>query len=394
MGRARGNYVTQDYPGLGGAQTAAQRRPSRFKAFIPASIADLELSLPSGLAAEMEAASTAVRTLNDSPPRLASLEGVARHLLRQESTASSRIEGLSLGHRRIALADFDLEGSSDQKAADIVGNIRAMVQALELGDSGEVITPKHIQGIHRTLLRFGGDEPIAGKWRTSQGWIGGSAPTTATYVPPPHTEVVRLMDDLCAFINRTDVPVLMQAAVAHAQFENVHPFADGNGRVGRCLIHTVLRRRGLAPRFVPPVSVVIAGRRDAYFAGLGEYRDADEIDSWLAFFADATAAAAHKADALSLRIDELEQTWLAAFEPRPRANSTVRRVIGMLPAHPVLNVPIVQTELQVSDVAAGNALNELTKTGVIRPVNEKVRGRVWECPTMYELMTEFEQSLV
>jgi Fic family protein len=320
------------------------------------------------------------------------LDAVARHLLLQESTASSRIEGLALGHRRIALADFDLESSADHKAADIVGNIRAMTQAVALGATGEQITPQHIKDIHRTLLRFGVDEPIAGKWREEQGWIGGSTPARATYVPPPPSEVQRLMDDLCDFMNRTDVPVLAQAGVAHAQFGNVHPFVDGNGRVGRCLIHTVLRRRGLAPNFVPPISVVLAARANSYFAGLAEFRG-DGIQDWLSFFADATAAAAGKAEHLSHDVDALEERWLSSLSRRPRRDSAVYGVIRMLPAYPVLNVGTVQHEVGVSDVAAGNALNDLAEAGVLRLVTDRVRGRVWECPTMYVLMADFEAAL-
>ena len=389
MERARGHFVTRSYAGVAGAQTAAQRRGGKYQAFIPDPIAEFELRLSSRLVADLDAAAGAVRALNASPPKLASLEAVARHLLRQESTASSRIEGLSLGHRRIALADFDLENSRDAKAADIVGNIHAMRQAIDLGDSTGQITPEHIRAIHATLLRYGGDDLIAGKWRSQQGWIGGSAPTQAVYVPPPPEEVHRLVKDLCTFINRTDVPILMQAAVVHAQFETVHPFADGNGRVGRCLIHMVLRRRGLAPNFVPPISVVLAARREAYFGGLKEYRD-NEVEQWLTFFADATGVAALTAEELSGSIDKLEANWLSRFARRPRRDSAVYRVVRMLPAHPVLNVVTVQDELGVSDVAAGNALNELANVDVIRVVDDRVRGRVWECPTMYTLMTEFE----
>ncbi|MHB8691999.1 MAG: Fic family protein [Solirubrobacteraceae bacterium] len=392
MPPVRGHFVTKHYDGIAGAQTAAQRRGGEYRAFVPDPIADLELSLPNQLAAELETASARVRELNSTAPKLASLEAVAHHLLRQESTASSRIEGLALGHRRIALADFDLEGSADQRAADIVGNIRAMSQAIHVGTTAERIKAQHVIDIHRTLFRFGDDEPIAGKWRDRQGWIGGSAPTRAAYVPPPADEVERLVIDLCRFINRTDVPVLVQAAIAHAQFENVHPFADGNGRVGRCLIHTVLRRRNLAPNFVPPISVVLGARRNAYFAGLAEFRS-DGVEHWLSFFADATVLAARKAEELSTTIDELQERWLSELDRRPRRDSTVHRVVVMLPAHPVLNVPAVQRELGVSDVAAGASLNELQRAGVLVIARGRLRGRVWECPTMYALMDDFEASL-
>lgn len=392
MGRVRGHFVDRTYAGIAGAQTAAQRRGSQYRAFVPDPVGDLELSLPGALAADLETASAAVRELNDSPSKLVSLEAVARHLLRQESTASSRIEGLSLGHRRIAFADFDLERSGDEKATDIVGNIRAMAVALNLGDGADRITPEHIKDIHRTLLRFGVDERIAGELRGQPGWIGGTTPTTAAYVPPPYEEVPRLLDDLCEFVNRTDLPALVQAAVAHAQFENVHPFADGNGRVGRCLIHTVLRRRGLAPSFVPPISVVLLARRDAYFSGLAEYR-AGELEHWLAYFADVSSVAAERADDLATRIEVIQQDWLGRFSRRPRSDAAVYNVMRMLPAHPVLNVSTVRQHAGVSDVAAGAALNELAQLGIIRTVDDRQRGRVWETPALYDLMAEFEQEL-
>ena len=115
--------------------------------------------------------------------------------------------------------------------------------------------------------------------------------------------------------------------------------------------------------------------------------------SWLAFFADATAVAAQKAEELSARIDSTEAEWLSRFTRQPRRDSTVYGVVRVLPAHPVLSVLTVQEELGVSDVAAGNALNELEQLEVIKLVNRRLRGRVWECPAMYSLMAEFESSL-
>jgi Fic family protein len=319
---------------------------------VPDPIADLDLLLPGEVAGALETASATVHELNVSPLKLVSLEAVARHLLREESLASSRIEGLALGHRRIALADYDLEQADDHKAADIVGNIRAMTQAVELGAGARAFTPDDVLAVHRTVLRFGEDEPIAGKWREKQGWVGGQVPTHAAYVPPPHEEVPRLMEDLCEFINRTNMPATAQAAIAHAQFENIHPFIDGNGRVGRCLIPTVLRRRGLTPNYVPPVSVILAARRNHYFAGLEDFRG-DGLYRWLDFFADATDTAAREAAGLAATMDDLQGRWLERFPRPPRADSAVRRVVAVLPAHPVLDVRVVMNRLGISERAAG-----------------------------------------
>lgn len=392
MGRGRGHYVTKTWTGEPGAQTSAERRGGRYRAFVPDPIAELELLLPGEVAGALETASAAVRELNASPLRLVSLEAVARHLLREESLASSRIEGLALGHRRLALADYDLGQTADPQAADVVGNIRAMTEAVELGAEAKRITPSNILAVHRTMLRFGVDEPIAGKWRDKQGWVGGQVPTHAAYVPPPHGEVPRLMKDLCAFMNRTDLPALAQAAIAHAQFENIHPFADGNGRVGRCLIHTVLRRRGLTPNYIPPVSVILAARRNHYFDGLEDFRG-DGLYRWLDFFADATDTAAREADRLAATMDDLQDRWLERFPRPPRADAAVRRVIAVLPAHPVLDVRVAMNRLDISERAAGAALAELEQVGVLKQVKKRIRGRVWECPDLFRVIREFEADL-
>lgn len=392
MGRGRGHYVTKTWTGEPGAQTSAERRGGIYRAFVPDPIAELELLLSGEVAGALETASATVRELNASSLRLASLEAVARHLLREESLASSRIEGLALGHRRLALADYNLGQTDDPHAADVVGNIRAMTDAVELGAKARKITPSNILAVHGTMLRFGVDEPIAGKWRDKQGWVGGQVPTHAAYVPPPHGEVPRLMKDLSAFMNRTNLPALAQAAITHAQFENIHPFADGNGRVGRCLIHTVLRRRGLTPNYTPPVSVILAARRNHYFDGLEDFRG-DGLYRWLDFFADATETAAREAGRLAATMDDLQEQWFERFPRPPRADAAVRRVIAVLPAHPVLDVRVVMNRLDISERAAGAALAELEQVGVLKQVKKRIRGRVWECPDLFRVIREFEADL-
>src|SRR5665811_1420877 len=115
-----------------------------------------------------------------------------------------------------------------------------------------------------------GWNPMGGRFRSEQNWIGGSAfnPCSAEYVPPPHELVPDLVADLCEFCNDDSLPAVAQAAIAHAQFETIHPFVDGNGRMGRALLHLVLRRRGLAPRILPPISLILATWSRDYIGGL------------------------------------------------------------------------------------------------------------------------------
>ena len=167
------------------------------------------------------------------------MQADARQLARAEAR---RLAGRSIGNQ----------------AAEILNNIDAMEFAVDEAARAEELLPSGLCDIHRALLARSIGARGAGEVRDAQNWIGGNDynPCGADYVPPPAEEVAPLLDDLCAFANDDLLPPLLQAAAAHAQFETIHPFEDGNGRTGRALVQVILRRRGLAPAFVPPVSVV------------------------------------------------------------------------------------------------------------------------------------------
>ena len=208
-------------------------------------------------------------------------------------------------------------------------------RAVALGSGARPLRLSDIFALHRVLMLATTTPQIAGEVRDRQNWIGGNAynPGRADFVPPPPELVKGLMGDLVAFVNRTDFPPVVQAAVAHAQFETIHPFADGNGRVGRALIHVVLRRRGLAQRYVPPVSLVLAADATAYVAGLTAFRE-DRAADWILLFAQALERAAAKASELALRLAELQEKWRESAG-RPRRHSSAEALIVELPAHPI-----------------------------------------------------------
>ncbi len=394
MGRARGRVedrLWEARPGAPGGRRS--RKAFHFEVFIPEPVADWNIALRADAVAAVTEATTSVDHLNQSPPKLQSLESLARQLLRAESLASSRIEGLELSHRRLAKAAFDGDRAHDAKASDVVGNIAAMERAIEMGASANPFTVKDIQAIHESLLRFGLDKPIAGVIRTKQNWIGRNAltPENADFVPPPPDRIKPLLKDLCTFMNRTDLPALVQAAVAHAQFETIHPFMDGNGRVGRCLIHSVLRARELATRYVPPISLILATRRDQYIAGLTDFREG-RTDEWVEVFADVTKFAAHEAERFADEIAELQQRWAAALG-NPRRDSAAQKILAALPAHPVIDVSTAQDLAGVSDVAAGRALNAMEEAGVLSRLGGGQRNRTWEARQLFHLVDDFEYSL-
>ena len=379
-------------PGAYGGRKA--RRPGAYEVFIPDEISGRDFPLDGDAVAAVSEATRALQHLEASPPRIATLGALAQNLLRSESVASSRIEGVHLSHKRLARAAYQAaRGQRDPRAAEVLGNVEAMKHAIEIGTAGKPLTTSDIEDTHRTLLRFTEDTDIAGIVRESQNWIGGNDynPIGAAYVPPPPEYVRPLLDDLCAFATRTDLAPIVQAGIAHAQFESIHPFADGNGRVGRALIYTVLRRRGEIPNYVPPISLILAAEPMGYVGGLTWYREGG-VSAWIAQFADATARAATEAERLADEIEQLQSTWLDDLG-QPRRDAAVRQLISALPQQPVIDVAVAQALTGKSHVAVGKALQELERAGILHRLNERKWGRVWECDQLLNLVDAFENSV-
>jgi Fic family protein len=208
----------------------------------------------------------------------------------------------------------------DATADAVLGNVKAMDYAVQSVAVVERVEVQDFLDIHRALMEHSDQPEIAGLIRAKQNWIGGNNfnPCQAAFVPPPPEYVEALMEDLCAFVNRDDLPGTVQAGLAHAQFETIHPFADGNGRTGRALIHVILKRRGLASTFIPPISLALATRASAYVGGLSSFRYTgppdgqaalDGIRDWLDLFLTATRRATEDAAALQRSLVQLELEW-------------------------------------------------------------------------------------
>lgn len=390
--RLRGHYVTQLWQGNPLAYGRRGQLSFNYEAFIPAMLADLAVSLPGELSQRLIMAHEAIIAL-DTGPIGASLEVLARPLLRAESVASSRIEGLVLGHRRLAQALFQPE-EADRIARAVIGNIAAMERAIRLGDDPRPLETADLLAIHRTLLTDPSEAAIAGVLRDRQNWIGGrdDSPQRADFIPPPASEVPALVADLCNFLNRTNLPALVQAAIGHAQFETIHPFADGNGRVGRCLIQIILRRRNAITRYVPPISVVLAANARSYIDGLVGYREG-RLDEWLTLIIQATELAVERAAELGTRLDALNAAWRERTN-RPRANSAVRRLLALLPGNPVMSIALAEELLGVANESARLAVQQLEVAGILTPtVLKRRRNRVWEAREVYALLTDWENDL-
>lgn len=368
------------------------RRSFTYRALVPDLIARAAPALATPIIALLAEAERATLTLNQGPPTAVSLESLARRLLRAESVASSWIEGVKLSQRRLARAEAEGGEARDATARAVLGNVAAMEEVTKLADQGAPLRLPGLLKLHRALMKDTG-ETNAGRLRDRQNWIGGNpySPLDASFVPPPPEEVAGLIDDLLAFVGRTDLPASLQAAMAHAQFEAIHPFGDGNGRVGRTLIHYVLRRRGLAARMVPPVSLVLAARSNTYVRGLNAFATGD-LATWLDVFARALSAAALRASELAQHIARLQEEWRVRAG-RPRRDSSAEAIIASLPAYPVLTADSAATLTGRSFQAANEALAALERAGVVKNAGTARRNRAFEAPELLQLVAAFERDL-
>ena len=383
------------------------RRPCDYDAYVPDRLGDRSFTLDGDVAAEAADAEVAVRRLDERARALADTEALARLLLRAEAVASSRIEGLEVGGRRLLRAEVAAaigDDAHDVTATEVLGNIEAMRWATESLTGAARVEVEDVCEMHRRLLEGTRHEHLGGVIRVEQNWIGGSSynPCSAVFVPPPETHVHGLMEDLCEFMDGDELPAVVQAGLVHAQFETIHPFHDGNGRTGRALSHVVLRRRGLVQRAAPPISLVLATEADLYVAGLTAYRylgrpssagAASGVNRWLATFASATRRAAVEAAGFETRIADIQAEWRRALG-RVRAKSATELLIGALPGAPVVTVASAAALIGRTTQATNEAFKALAAAGVITQVNVgRHRNRAFEAPAIIDAFTTFERGL-
>ena len=373
---------------------AAYKRACQYEAFVPDELASLDVHLDATLSGLVSEAEHAIRLLNDEGGP--ALDPLARLLLRTESIASSKVEGLQLGVRELARAEAKAEsgGKPGPTALELLANIDAMVLAVDEAATVERFGVTEITAIHRRLLERAPHKQIAGQIRTQQNWIGGNDcnPCGADFVPPPPEDVDRLLADICASINDETLSPLVQAALVHAQFETVHPFDDGNGRTGRAMVHVVLRRRGIAPHFLPPISVVFAGSRDRYIAGLTAFRG-DAVAAWVEHFAAATVTAARLAHTYIEAVRDLQERWrqqLRAIDTAPRADAAAWTIINLLPAHPMISAPVATAVTGRARGRIYEAIEQLVDAGVLLPLSAGHRNRWWEAVGLLDLIGQVE----
>lgn len=370
-----------------------------YEAAVPVAIAESTLQVESGLQAEAEdavreitrfdaevtaiAARRAVRQGDDPATELAPLASV---MLRTESASSSEIEGVTAGARALALAA--IEARAGHNAQLVTANVTAMKRAVELADAISIDT---ILVAHQALLDHHA-HASPGQLRGQQVWIGSTAlsPHTASFVPPHHSRVPAALDDLIAFVHRVDLPVLVQVAIAHAQFETIHPFNDGNGRTGRTLVHAMLRHSGVTRTLTVPVSAGLLTDTAAYFQALTDYREG-YVETIIGQFINASFRAISNGRVL---VDDLEQIYREWSEKLPaRHGSAARRLLPYLLNQPAVNVAHVEAVTGVALSAAQRAVEQLEDSEILKRTSGNQRNRVWIGQDVIDALDAFAQRV-
>ncbi|WP_419551798.1 Fic family protein [Candidatus Poriferisodalis sp.] len=360
--------------GTAGRTTEVEWRGRTTKAWVPQELRRRDLALPATVVRSAERAVAALRLADQRLP--ASWEALARLLLRHEGIASSGIEGLREPASSVLVAERTGSGGA---AGWIADNLAVIDMALL--SAKQPLNVEVLHSWHARLMRYSGlAAEMVGAFRPSLGWVGGTSPLDAAYVPPPPDEINRLMDDLLRFADASDdLDAVSRAAIAHAQFEAIHPYGDGNGRLGRVLVSRILRRADATQRSVAPISMAAARDPGGYLSGLRLF-ETGQTARWVQWFAQIVERAAGHTDSIVEQSQQLIEQWTEATSTL-RHDSAARALLQCLPGHPVINSADVAELLGVSERTGRTALESLAERGVLQPIQADTghvgRARRW-----------------
>lgn len=361
---------------------AQRRQPHAYSSSVVPTISDATLHLSPETLSLADAAT--IEIVRFDATHAAATFSFTPLLLRGESVASSRIEQLTSSARKVMEAE--LLGTNEGNAALIVAATAQMTQAIS---ASHLPGEEDILHMHRLLLE--GSQPgIAGRYREEPVWIGGSDfhPVGSLFTAPHPRLLPELIDDLIRWLQRRDVPALIHAAIAHAQFETIHPFVDGNGRTGRALIHTLLRARGLTVNGALPLSAGILTDPHTYFAALDSYRDGD-AEAIVNLIAGAALRATELGGWLGRELFELRSSWNERVHSRRDAVDW--KIVDLLIQQPLVDVPGLSVELGVAAPNVRKGLERLEEGGILRGAQVEKNRRAWRAPEVLELLDEFAE---
>lgn len=356
-------------------------QPSGYRAFIPARLPPIpHVRIDGDVQRRLSEADRALGRLDGSVHTLPNPDLFVYMYVRKEAVLSSQIEGTQSSLEDLLSAEAQLLGAEIPRDVDeVVNYVRAMNHGLARLEYLPV-SVRLIREIHAELLHgVRGSRMTPGELRRSQNWIGpgNSTLATATFVPPPPDEVPRALGDLEAFLHQSDdLPLLVKIGLAHAQFETIHAFLDGNGRVGRLLITFLLCERGALPKPVLYLSHYLKAHRQEYYDRLQAVRDAGDWEGWLVFFLRGVAEVSVQAADTARRILLLREEHRSLIADRlGRAAGNGYRILQHLYDHPIVSAKEVKQVIGTTFAAANQIIHRLMDVGILNEITGHARHR-------------------
>lgn len=361
-----------------------RRDPTGFWAFHPKPL-PRRFRLPSDVVKLLDEATGAIHRLGGVGRLIPNPHLLIGPHLRLEAVLSSRIEGTKTDVGQLLLFEVGQTSPADEPDAREVRNyVVAMEHGLRRIREGFPISIRLLREMHKLLLAdVRGQRRRPGELRTSPVWIGGATLGDAVFVPPPPDVMVPALDDLERFLHEHDLPLLVQLALAHYQFEAIHPFLDGNGRIGRLLIPLMLVSREALPQPLLYLSAFFEQHRSEYYDHLLFTSQKGDLTPWISFFLTGVRRQARDAEERTVRLMELQNELRSDLMDEGRPNSVVR-LAECLFSTPVITAAWVETLLEVTRPTAHAAINALVERGDLAEITGRERGRIYEAPRIFE----------
>lgn len=354
--------------------------------------------LPKPMPRQLDLSSRVIAELSEADAALGHLQGLGLLItdpglligpyLRREALASSRIEGTQASLSDVFQAEIDASSINDD-TSEVQRYLEATNQAYELAKTLP-ITQRLILQVHATLMEgVRGEEKSPGEFRRTPVWVdrAGATPETATFVPPLPAHLGELLADWERFVNDDGraMPALIQAALMHYQFETIHPFLDGNGRIGRLLINLLLMERGRLPLPLLYLSHYFETHRDEYYDRLQAVREQGAIEAWLTFFLNAVHAQANDAVARSRKLVQIRETF---HSEAIKERSSLARLVDVIVRNPFVTVKSVETRLELTNQGARNLIKNAEARGWLRSLGAHGQGgrELWYSPAIFDVM--------
>lgn len=373
------------------AGTYRQHRTG-YRYFVPRPLPPADLELTPEFLAELSAADRALARLDGAASVLPNPDLFVFMYVRREAVLSSQIEGTQASLNDVLEAEAEIErGERRVPVEEVIRYIDALNHGIRRLETLPV-SLRLVRELHKVLMQgVRGGEPsrTPGEFRRTQNWIGGTSPSTARFVPPPPEELKDALGDWERYVHAdARLPDLVHTALLHAQFETIHPFLDGNGRIGRLLISVLLHQRGILQRPLLYLSIFLKEHRDLYYDRLQAIRDKGEWEEWLRFFVEGVREVATEAYQTASRILALRERDRARLSELGRRAGTAHQLLDFLFQQPIITVKLATEVLDVTQPTAGSLVNALEEMGLLREITGQRRNRKFEYQEYLELFRE------